>query len=211
MKAGSAFRNPPIGEEIALLTVLGFSDSGRYHWSFLCRCGRTASIYYASVLRGHTTSCGCYRPDKTIHGNARRGNFSAEYRAWAGMKTRCENPKADNFARYGGRGVRLCDRWHTFENFLSDMGPKPSPKHSLDRINNDGDYEPGNCRWATQHEQGRNRRNNVQISFRGETLVLADWAKRIGIGIAGLSERVRNWPLERALTEKPRRRGDAAA
>lgn len=91
------------------------------------------------------------------HGHNGKGRRSPEYRSWAHMKGRCENPESDRYAYYGGRGIRVCERWQSFENFLVDMGPRPAG-HTLDREDNDGDYEPGNCRWATQSEQGKNRR-----------------------------------------------------
>jgi hypothetical protein len=92
------------------------------------------------------------------HGEAKRGKMSAEYRAWLAMFTRCHNPNGSRWQYYGGRGIMMCDRWHHFENFLADMGRRPTSQHSLDRINNDGNYEPSNCQWATKAEQANNRR-----------------------------------------------------
>src|SRR5688500_16157023 len=106
----------------------------------------------------------------------------SEYRAWASMKQRCLNPKVVAYPQYGQRGIKVCDRWLTsFPNFYADMGPRPSPSHSLDRIDNDGDYTPDNCRWATRVEQGRNQRTNVLFTHNGKTQCLTAWSEEIGI------------------------------
>lgn len=127
-----------------------------------------------------------------------------EYRAWASMKQRCTNPRVRSWSNYGGRGITVCERWsNSFEFFLEDMGPRPTPAHSLDRIDNDGHYEPGNCRWATASEQRRNDRNNRPITFAGETLPLIQWAQRTGITARTIGDRLdRGWPVERALTQR---------
>ena len=104
------------------------------------------------------------------------------YRTWYGMVTRCQNPKAQAYHYYGGRGITVCDRWlESFETFYADMGERPSPKHSIDRIDNDGPYSPENCRWATWEEQANNKRNTVWIEFQGERLSAAQWRKRLGV------------------------------
>ena len=134
-------------------------------------------------------------------GYYRNGTRSAEYIAWANMIQRCTDPHATRFAEYGGRGVTVCERWMMFDNFLADMGPKPGPEYSIERIDNAGNYEPGNCRWATIREQTRNRRSNVRIEFGGVTRVLTDWAAELGIDPGTLQSRLkRGWPVERALT-----------
>lgn len=122
-----------------------------------CDCGARLVVHRCNLPRGNTRSCGCLWREqvagKTIHG--RTGTRT--YRIWVNMKTRCSNPRASNYPYYGGRGIRVCRRWRNFESFLADMAPCPSPKHTLDRINSDGDYEPSNCRWATMREQCANR------------------------------------------------------
>jgi hypothetical protein len=117
------------------------------------------------------------------------------------MKWRCGNPKAQQYKWYGARGIKVCERWrNSFEAFLSDMGRRPSPGHSLDRIDNDGDYEPGNCRWATATEQNRNRRGLSLIEYRGETVCMTELCKRTGIPRTTLRRRLATgWPLERAV------------
>lgn len=120
---------------------------------------------------------------------------------WRAMKARCFNPNNRKYPRYGARGITVCERWLVFENFLADMGPRPSPRHSIDRINNDGNYEPSNCRWATMPEQMRNSIAARWVTFNGETLTVTDWAQRLGITQGSMSRRLSVWPLERAMTQ----------
>lgn len=133
-------------------------------WLCRCECG-TEKVVRGDVLRrGVSRSCGCYRDERqratvTRHGHWVGGEATPEWRAWNAMLQRCTKPSHEKYPNYGGRGIRICDRWaESFENFLKDMGMRPSARHSLDRIDNDGDYEPGNCRWATAEQQNRNRR-----------------------------------------------------
>lgn len=125
-----------------------------------------------------------------------------EYQSWHAMKQRCYNPSAVKYDRYGGRGITVCHRWRTsFQNFLDDMGRKPSPSHSIDRIDNDGNYEPSNCRWATRQEQTRNTTSTNLLTYNGETLCVTDWAAKIGIAPNTLANRLAvGWPLAKALT-----------
>jgi hypothetical protein len=128
-----------------------------------CECGNEFTATLNSIKRGLSASCGCYRTELAIgsakHGHARKGRPSKEYKTWAGMIERCENPNATKYPIYGGRGISVCAEWRkSFETFLSDMGKKLSPDLSIDRIDVDGNYEPGNCRWATRSEQMRNQR-----------------------------------------------------
>ena len=136
-------------------------------WLCRCECGNETKVRGIKLRSGHTSSCGCLSRErastsKLRHGeNSRRHGMTAEYRCWAAVKTRCMNPKASGYDQYGGRGIQVCDRWKTFENFLADMGRKPSPEHSIDRYpDGDGNYEPGNCRWATKSEQRLNQRKS---------------------------------------------------
>ena len=159
-----------IGDRFGKLTVLEFLPERRT----LCRCdcGADTIVWRGNLPRGSTTSCGCVRRamyaaggPSLRHGHARRfhGEKSSEYRSWTMMINRCVNPNATQYRYYGGRGVSVCDRWRdSFEAFLADMGVKPTPQHSIDRINPHGDYEPDNCRWATRLEQRHNRRDSKQ-------------------------------------------------
>jgi hypothetical protein len=134
-----------------------------------------------------------------LHG----GSYTPEYRAWVRMIQRCENSNGPEFPGYGGRGIRVCARWRdSFEAFREDMGPKPSAGHSLDRFpDQNGDYEPGNCRWATNKQQSRNTRSNRLLTFNGETHCLAEWAAVTGVNSMALRSRLRKgWAVERALT-----------
>lgn len=130
-------------------------------WQCICDCGGSKKIPSSALTSGRTRSCGCLRREefskrRYIHG---RGYKDGTYRSWHSMKMRCLNPKGQFYYCYGGRGIKVCERWMNFENFLADMGEKPADL-SLDRINNDGNYEPGNCRWATAIQQANNTRRS---------------------------------------------------
>jgi hypothetical protein len=127
---------------------------------------------------------------------------SREYKIWADMHKRCENPNQKTFNYYGGRGIKVCERWNDFRNFYLDMGKCPE-SFTLDRLDCDGDYEPSNCRWASMKEQSRNRRSNHMITFNGKTQCLTAWAEETGITRGALKQRIkRNWSIEKALTTK---------
>jgi hypothetical protein len=127
--------------------------------------------------------------------------FRREHTSWRQMLDRCSNPKNKGYSNYGGKGIAVCSRWESFEAFLEDMGPRPSAAHSLDRIDSEGDYEPGNCRWATKKEQARNRSTNHWIEHGGRKMVLSDWALFVGLNKNTLCERFRRgWSTEEALT-----------
>lgn len=127
--------------------------------------------------------------------------MAKEYRSWAMMKSRCSNPKDISWYNYGARGIKVCERWLKYENFLADMGRAPSPTHSIDRINSDGDYEPANCKWSSDKEQGRNRKTNNRITFNGETKCISAWAEEKGMLWETLKARLKKgWSVEKALT-----------
>lgn len=127
--------------------------------------------------------------------------LSPEYKAWGHMKERCYNSNCVNYKNYGARGITLCDRWKDFINFYQDMGTKPSNKHSLERIDNNGNYEPNNCKWATRGQQLRNKRSNRILRFKNKSMVLTDWAFYLKMPYSTLAMRLkRGWTVERALS-----------
>lgn len=172
---------------------------------YLCACGARKVLWKSNVRPGHTQSCGCIRRQATAlrsiqHGHSAGYEKTRTYNCWKSMRQRCVNPKSRSYPYYGGRGIRVCDRWNSFEAFLEDMGEMPDGM-SLDRINVDGNYEPDNCRWATRTEQMNNRRNNRMVEFEGERLTLADWARRIGVKYHTLMARLDSgMSVERAFS-----------
>jgi hypothetical protein len=139
------------------------------------------------------------------HGSARAGKKTPEFKIWCGMRNRCQNPNEPAYRYYGGRGIRVHPEWdRDFAAFLRDVGPRPSPAHSLDRIDGDGHYEPGNVRWATPAQQANNKRNNRRLTFDGESLTVGEWARRMGAPVDRIWSRLRQgWSVERILKEPP--------
>lgn len=159
------------------LTVLSRAPArGRYgrFWRCRCECGRTTEVRTDGLTHGTIKSCGCLLVQANLsHGRTR----TSEHRAWARIKTRCYNKKQPIWKHYGARGITVCDRWlgeNGFENFFADMGLKPSPSHTIERDDVNGNYEPGNCRWATMTEQNRNRRNTIKIEYQGRLMSLKE-------------------------------------
>lgn len=140
----------------------------------------------------------------TTHGLSR----TPPYRVWVDLRRRCNDARRPDFYRYGGRGIKVCERWSVFANFLADMGEKPGPEYSIERIDNDGNYEPSNCKWSTAAEQSNNRRSNQLISFRGQTKTITEFATQHGLKPGTLLGRIKsNWDVELALTKAPRNWG----
>jgi hypothetical protein len=164
------------------------SGAGGRIWRIACDCGNMIEKRVGEYRHGDAQSCGCLRAEKSRtlgyknfkHGEG-HSNKTPEYRAWSGMKERCFNPKKDNYPAYGGRGISVCERWRdSYENFLSDVGRRPGPAYSLDRIDPDGNYEPGNVRWATRTTQQSNRRNTVYFHMHGQKIPAARLAQMAG-------------------------------
>ena len=140
------------------------------------------------------------------HGFKTAKNTASEYIIWNGMLARCLNPQNPNYHRYGARGIKVCDRWREdFVHFISDMGRRPSSQHTLDRINNDGDYTPGNCRWATMKDQCRNRRSSRYLTANGKTMTSAEWAENTGLSQSLIHARLKlGWSEDRAVNQPVR-------
>ncbi len=191
-------------------------------WLCQCDCGKQAEVIGSRIANGRTASCGCLHSEtaaqngkdaaakigasRITHGASRHRSVGTtkEYMIWATMKQRCNNPHSQKFKDYGGRGISVCSRWDAFENFLADMGLKPSATHSIDRIDNDGNYEPSNCRWTTQDVQVANQRRRETsrwIEHNGARHTLTEWAQITGIKLPTLHWRLSNgWQADRALT-----------
>lgn len=210
----------PIGKRFGRLVVQSeldpvFDPCGKKRRIFLCACDCGS---HKLVKMGHlgtmTNSCGCLRREKSgqlmlTHGKARRGvNRSKEYGAWAHMLQRCYNPADKSYPDYGGRGIQVCEEWQNdFVSFHKCVGDAPSKDSMIGRIDNDGNYEPGNVRWEMRVDQNRNKRSNVMIEYRGEVKTLYQWADDLGIPGDTLWQRIRllNWPIEKAMTQPVRR------
>jgi len=194
------------GKQFGRLTVLSFDHIGRggAYWLCRCECGEKPIVLSARLANGTTSSCGClardrWKASRTTHGLSKH----PLYTTWVGMHRRCYDEADDSYPRYGGRGIRVCDGWHGsggLRSFISDMGPKPSRRHSIDRIDVNGQYEPGNCRWATAAVQGANKENTLRVDHEGSRVALSTVAHQHGLGVASLNWRVQNgWALEEAL------------
>jgi hypothetical protein len=195
-----------INQNFGRLTVIreiGTNKNRRVIWECLCECGAITKVVGRDLRNGHTKSCGCYRAELSTKKFRKHGKHnSAEYNSWRLLKNRCLNPNDQRFAEYGGRGIKVCDPWiDSFENFYADMGPKPSPQHSIDRIDVNGHYSPENCRWASCEEQANNTSRNVFVTHLGQTQTLAQWARELNINYNTLNNRYkRGWDSVRILS-----------
>lgn len=197
VKVGRSWTHDLVGERFGRLIVeklaLRKTACGRRVWICRCDCGRIVDVPGMTLTRANSTrSCGCLAHESI--GNLRRthgATDSPEYVSWTAMISRCENPHRSHFSAYGGRGIRVCQRWRqSFESFLQDMGPRPRGT-TLDRINVDGNYEPTNCRWATVREQANNVRDNVRLTIDGRTQTAAEWAREYGVSPYTVYSRVK--------------------
>lgn len=172
----------------------GDYPSKKAYWLCRCKCGVERDVEGKSLRNGSSKSCGCLKADIS-RGNVRTrcvthgDTDSTEFRAWTGCKTRCYNKNSKNYAEYGGRGIEVCSRWlDSYDNFLTDMGRCPQGC-SLDRIDVNGNYEPGNCRWATAIQQQNNRRSNIRLEHNGKSQTIAEWARELGVSYGTLYQR----------------------
>lgn len=186
------------------LTAIGIA--GRTHdkkakWLWRCSCGQLVIVAAHDVKNGQRKDCRCRISFTGVrHGMSVKGSVSPTYKSFQSMIQRCNNPNSTQYSRYGGRGIAICERWRTFTNFLADMGERPKGR-TLERIDNDGNYEPGNCRWATLMEQNCNKRTNHNLTLNGQTMCVAEWARHLGISPTTLYSRMhKGWSAERVLT-----------
>lgn len=165
------------------ITSLHSRTNKQSRWNYICVCGAEGNALGNNLMAGTIQSCGCWRKTSRLkHGDDRGTGRTKEYGAWRKIKERCYSKTCKKYPSYGGRGITVCEQWrHSYENFLADMGRAPSIQHSIDRIDNNGHYEPGNCRWATSKEQGNNKRNNILLEFNGQTKNIYEWSALFGL------------------------------
>ena len=197
------------GSVFGSLTVLDTPEELSARRRVLCRCvcGSPVEVYETNLHSKRGWACACSSREALRAANTTHGlNGSAEHRVWSGMKNRCENPRNRSFPGYGGRGITVCERWQDFANFLVDMGERPSPRHTIERKDNERGYEPGNCCWATPERQANNKRNNRVIEHAGRAMTMAAWAREIGLSADALERRLNllKWPIKKAI-ETPAR------
>ena len=185
-------KEPKVGEVFGRLTVLKYVVGPPSGWLCSCSCGGSRVVSPTRLRTGHTKSCGC----RFIEGVSTHGlSKSKTYKTWQQMVQRCTNEKATGYENYGGRGITICERWMKFENFLADMGERPEGK-SLDRRTNDGNYEPGNCRWATPKEQQINRRVRVMVKVDGQVMRVRDACLLLGVHSGTIHKRIKRGVYE---------------
>lgn len=207
-----------IGQRFERLTIVREAPRNRHNQRCMtcrCTCGADTVVLLASLVAGTSRSCGCLQRESASGRsptNKRHGlTGSLTHRIWCAMRARCQNPKHDAYAYYGGRGIAVCERWQSFDLFLEDMGECP-PGHSIERSNNDRGYEPGNCSWVLANDQWRNRRSTKTITHNGRTLSHQEWARVLGISAATITHRLKaGWPVDRVLTPRAKSEPTGAA
>jgi hypothetical protein len=191
-----------VGKQFGYLTVTGNSYMrGKYRYvECVCLCGNKREIDSRNMRLGLVRSCGCLvNPGPYRHGR----HDTPEYRVWNTMRFRCGNPACKDYEDYGGRGIKVAPEWSSFEAFYADMGSRPSPQHTLERVDNDKGYSRNNCVWATTKQQARNKRNQVRYEHNGESLLLSEWADRLNCDTRLIWHRIYrlNWTVAKAVTE----------
>jgi hypothetical protein len=196
-----------ISGKLTAIRRSGTNSSGSAIWECQCSCGSKRDVKASYIKTGKVTHCGCEYLDKS-NPRKKHGMYGTkEYNAWNAMKSRCYNKDYPSYSSYGGRGIKVCDEWlNNFTAFYEYIGDAPSVEYSLDRINFDGDYEPGNVRWATVYTQNNNRGSNRVITYNGETRTISEWSRHLDINTATLFSRLDKygWTIERAFSEKSR-------
>ncbi len=195
--------NDLLNERFGRLTVIARAgkNAAGSRWKVLCDCGNEREVQRSALTSGAQVSCGCKKKEVLYENRPLKHGMSntSTYKIWLGMRKRCMDERD---SRYGGRGIKVCERWlESFDNFLADMGERPEGM-SIERNNNDSDYEAKNCRWATVKEQARNKRNNIVIEFDGRKMILQDWATYLGMDRRTLAWRLKaGWSLKKTLTK----------
>lgn len=205
------------GKLFGRLTVVGYhgkSVNGTRLWDCVCACGASILVNGKYLRRGDVRSCGCLQKEATSLKNTRHGHNRSnklrtkEYTSWSNMLRRCLDRSHPKWPSYGGRGISVCKEWMDFKNFLADMGPKPSPKHTIERLDNDSGYCKENCVWATNKSQSLNRRSNVHVTHDGMTMCISDWEKHLGFTKDTLAYRIRKgWSVADAFSTPPQKQG----
>jgi hypothetical protein len=199
------------GERFGRLVVVAIDSHKPRRWACICDCGNRTVVDNGNIRSGHTKSCGCLaRDSRTTHAQS----YTSEYKTWKNIKSRCYFQKGPNFKVYGGRGIRVCDRWLYGEDgktgfgcFISDMGPRPSREHSIERLDVNGNYEPSNCEWATKKKQCRNTRANRIVYYKGKRQTLAEAVETSGLKYNTVIHRLlKGWSIDDALQVKLRGR-----
>lgn len=163
-------------------------------WKCKCDCGTEAVRLGYTLTQGTSKSCGCHQQkiasERVSHGHASRSGRTVTYTTWKNMRQRCTNSNIPEYKHYGGKGITVCERWNKYENFLSDMGERPEGRMTIDRIDTNKGYEPGNCRWATYKTQARNTTRNKFIEYKGEIKPLSEWCEVLGISYSMVNQRL---------------------
>ena len=182
----------------------GKDKYGHILWLCKCDCGNEKIIYSSNLLKGTTKSCGCLM---IKHGHCINYKYSKTYESWRNMLQRCGNPSYIEYEHYGGRGITACERWLKFENFLEDIGEKPSNKYQIDRIDNNKGYYKENCRWVLSENNNKNKRNNIMIPLNKELLCLKDYCRKLNLNYQTISTRIyKGQSIEKALTTPIRKK-----
>lgn len=193
-----------VGQSFNRWTVIARAENsaaGQTRWLCRCTCGNEAVVQAAALKNNHSKSCGCLKVETTVkrftkHGYAKAGVYSPTYGSWAAMVARCTNPNHDAYPYYGGSGIKVCQRWLDFSNFIADLGEKPEG-YSIERRDVKLGYEPGNCYWATLIEQARNKRTNTILTVDGISRTIAEWSEKTGVKVSTIS-----WRLQTGKTAK---------
>lgn len=199
-----------IGVRFGELVVVSRAEDRKRnrYWNCVCDCGRPSVVAGVSLTRGRTKTCG-HGVNAPKHGHAFTGKHTNEYKTWLAIKQRCFNKNHIAFCHYGGRGITMCQEWKdSFPAFFRDVGPKPSSNHSIDRIDNSKNYEPGNCKWATRSEQMNNTRAVKLVTIDGETKTVTEWCDILGLSKTMVRNRIHiGWTPEKALTTPKKKTG----